>query len=99
MPLLLYCISTSICVACVVGLKGFMAFFRCWQFVRLTSKGGGTTELKSLRVALAFGLALQTEEEADGAAEEASGSLSSSFLFSKERYYRITHSQRVLIIP
>ncbi|KAL8452205.1 hypothetical protein Emed_001512 [Eimeria media] len=35
-----------------------------------------------------------TEEEADGAAEEASGSLSSSFLFSKERYYRITHSQR-----
>ncbi|KAL8273297.1 hypothetical protein Esti_002798 [Eimeria stiedai] len=35
-----------------------------------------------------------TEEEADAAAEEASGSLSSSFLFSKERYYRITHSQR-----
>ncbi|CDJ37034.1 transcription regulatory protein SNF2, putative [Eimeria tenella] len=35
-----------------------------------------------------------TEEETDGAAEEASGSLSSSFLFSKERYYRITHSQR-----
>ncbi|OEH74637.1 transcription regulatory protein [Cyclospora cayetanensis] len=65
---------------------------RLLQLVRQTE--GYMQQIGSLVVEQREREGISTEEEAEGAAEEASGSLSSSFLFSKERYYRITHSQR-----